>query len=230
MSKLIPFFKKFALAALVLAIGLAALPAAGASGVVPVSARGGVVPVSAQGATGIQDETTPPGNRPANGVVPVLAKHSRFLRISPGSRTGHGAQDYQRLEQIWARAQTAYQRQGDRLVKADEFLTKAQPLINKANQKGWDTSAVKAALNAFTAIIPAAQAAHIPGAAIIASQNGFDADGKVTDRSAAVETVKALGQVLKDTRAAMNGTGQALREAVKAFRDAHRPAQAPATP
>ena len=221
MCKLIPFFKKFALAALVLAIGLAALLAAGASGVVPVSARG---------AAGLQDETTPPANRPANGVVPVLAKQSRFLRISPGSRTGHWARDYQRLEQIWARAQTAYQRQGDRLAKADEFLTKAQFLIDKANQKGWDTSAIKAALNAFTAVIPAAQAAHIPGAAIIASQNGFDADGKVTDCSAAVETVKALGQVLKDTRAAMNGTGQALREAVKAFRDAHRPVQAPATP
>ncbi len=186
MSKLIPFFKKFALAALVLAIGLAALPAAGAC------------------AAGLQDETTPPANQPAN--------NKRLV------------------EQIWARAQTAYQRQGDRLAKADEFLAKAQSLIDKANQKGWDTSAVQAALNAFAAVIPAAQAAHDPGAAIIASHNGFDADGKVTDRAAAAETVKALGQALKDTRAAMNGTGQALREAVKDFRDAHQPAQAPATP
>jgi len=185
MSKLIPFFKKFALAALVLAIGLSALLAAGAS------------------AAGLQDETTPPANRPANN---------------------------ERLEQIWARAQTAYQRQSDRLAKADDFITKAQSLIDKANQKGWDSSAVQAALNAFAAVIPSAQAAHDPGAAIIASHNGFDADGKVTDRAAVVETVKALGQVLKGTRVAMNGTGQALREAVKAFRDAHRPAQAPATP
>jgi len=223
MSKLIPFFKKFALAALVLAIGLAALPAAGVFGVVPVSARGGVVPVSARGGV------VPVPAR--DGVVPALAKQSRFPRSSPGSRTGHGARDYQRLEQIWARAQTVYQRQSDRLAKADEFLTKAQFLIDKANQKGWDTSAVKAALNTFTAVIPAAQAAHIPGAAIIASHNiGFNADGKVTDRAAAIKTVKALDQVLKGTRAAMNGTGQALREAVKAFRDAHRPAQAPATP
>ena len=194
MSKLIPFFKKFAPAALVLAIGLTALPAAGAF------------------AAGLQDETTPPANRHANGVVPVPAR------------------DNQRLEQIWARAQTAYQCQGDRLAKADEFITKAPSLIDKANQKGWDTSAVQAALNAFAVVIPAVQAAHNPGAAIIASHNGFDADSKVADRAAAVETVKALGQVLKDTRAAMNGTGQALREAVKAFRDAHRPGQAPATP
>jgi len=194
MSKLIPFFKKFALAALVLAIGLAALPTASAS------------------AAGLQDETTPPTKRPVDGVVPVPAR------------------DNELLEQIWARVQSTYQQQGDRLAKADEFITRAQSLIEKANQKGWDTSAVQAALNAFSAVIPAAQTAHNPGAAILASHNGFDADGKVINRPAAVMTVKALGQVLKDTHAAMNGTGMALREAVKAFFEAHRPAQAPATP
>jgi hypothetical protein len=185
MSKLISSFKKFALAALVLAIGLTALPAASAS------------------AAGLQDQTTPTGNQPAN---------------------------YARLEQVWAHAQAAYQRQGDRLAKVDAFIARAQTLIDKANQKGLDTSAVQAALNAFAAVIPAAQAAHAPGAAIIASHNGFDSNGKVTDRAAAIGTVKALGQVLKDTRLAMNGTGQALRAAVRAFREAHRPAQAPVTP
>jgi hypothetical protein len=190
MSKLIPFFKKFALAALVLGIELAALPAASAS------------------AAGLQDQTTPP----ANGVVPVPA------------------QDNTRLELIWVRTQTAYLRQGDRLAKASDFISKVQTLIDKANQKGWDASGVQAALNALAAVIPAVQAAHDPGAAIIASHNGFDANGKVTDRAAAIETVKALSQVLKDTRTAMNGTGQALREAVKAFRDAHKPVQVPTTP
>ena len=216
MSKLIPFFKKFALAALVLAIGLTALPAAGASGVVPVSARG---------AAGLQDETTPPANRPANGVVPVLAKQPRFLRISPGSRTGHGARDNERLEQIWVRAQTAYQRQSNRLAKTDEFLAKAQSLMDKANQKGWDTSTFQAALNAFAAVIPAAQSAHDPGAAIIASHNGFDADGKVTDRAAAFKTVKALSQVLKDTRTAMNGT--LVRPCVKLSKPSAMPTDQP---
>jgi hypothetical protein len=185
MSLLITFFKKFVLTTLILVIGLAVLPSTGVS------------------AAGLQDETTPPANQPAN---------------------------YARLEHIWVRAQTAYQRQGDRLAKADEFIARVQSLIDRANQKGWDTSAVQAALNAVATVIPAVQAAHDPGAAIIASHSGFDANGKVTDRAAAVETVKALGQVLKDTRSAMNGTGRALREAIKAFRDAHRPAQAPAVP
>ena len=194
MAVIISIFKKFGLAALVLAIGLVALPAASAP------------------AAGLQDETTPPTNQPASRVVPVPAR------------------DNERLEQIWARSQTVFYLQGDRLAKADDFLAKAQSLIDRASQKGWDTSTVQAALNAFAAVIPTAQAAHDPGAAIKTSHNGFDADGKVTDRAAAIETVKSLGQVLKDTRAAMNGTGQALREAVKAFRNAHRPALAPTTP
>jgi hypothetical protein len=185
MFKLIPFFKKFALSVMVLAIGLAALPA------------------SAAAAAGLPDPITPPANRKANGA---------------------------RLEHVWARAQTVYQRQGYRLAKTSDFIAGAQIMIDKAKQKKWDTSAVQAALDAFAAVIPAAQAAHDPGAAIIASHNGFDADGIITDRPAAIATVKALGQVLKDTRLAMDGTGQALREAVKAFREAHKPAQAPTNP
>ena len=182
MSKLIPFLKKFALAALVLAIGLTAFPLTGAS------------------AAGLQDQTTPPTNQ---------------VRINT------------RLETLWAREQAVYNREGNRLAKANDFIAKVQVLIDKANGKGWDTSAVQAALNAFSAVIPAAQAAHDKGAAIIASHAGFGADGKVTDRTTAIATVKALTQVLKDTRTAMNGTGKALRLAIKAFRDAHRNAGTP---
>ena len=126
-----------------------------------------------------------------------------------------------RLEQVWARAQAVYQRQGDRLSKADTFIARVQSLIDKATAKGWDTSAVQDALDALTAVIPAVQAAHDPGAAIIASHNGFDASGKVIDRTAAIATAKSLVQVLKDTRTAMNGTVKELHDAVKAYRQAH---------
>ncbi len=136
----------------------------------------------------------------------------------------------ERLEQAWERVQTAYTRQGERLDKADEFIARVQTLIEKANAKGWDTSAVQAALDAFAAAIPAAQAAHEAGASIIAAHAGFDENGQVTDRAAAIETVKALGQVLKDTRAAMNGTGKALREAIRALLEAHPRPETPVNP
>jgi shikimate 5-dehydrogenase len=132
-----------------------------------------------------------------------------------------------RLEKVWVRMQTVYHRQDDRLAKTNDLVARVQNLIDKTNQKGWDTSTIQAKLDAFASVIPAVQVAHDPGAAIIASHNGFDANGKVVDRSTAVATVKFLGQVVKDTRAAMNGTGQELRQAIKAFRNAHKPAVAP---
>ncbi len=154
------------------------------------------------------------------------------LTVSPiGAASAAGLSDEtppnnERLEQAWARLQSAYARQGERLEKADELVARVQALIEKANARGWDTSAVQTALDAFVAALPAAQAAHEPGAAIIASHAGFDENGKVTDRAAAVETVRSLAQVLKSVRTAMNGAGEALFQALRALREAHpRPQQ-----
>ncbi|NTU54968.1 MAG: hypothetical protein HGA79_01840 [Anaerolineales bacterium] len=127
----------------------------------------------------------------------------------------------ERLEQAWARLQTAYTTQSERLDKSAALIEKIETRIAQANAKGWDTSAVQAALDAFVAALPNASAAHEAGAELIASHAGFDADGKVTDRATAIETAKALGQVVKNTRAAMNGTGEALRAAIQAFLEAN---------
>jgi hypothetical protein len=147
------------------------------------------------------DETTPPAGQPAGN---------------------------ERIENAWERLQTVYARQGERLGKTSALIEKIQTRIEQANTRGWDTSAVQAALQAFIAVIPNASASHESGAAIIASHSGFDANGKVSDRAAALVTVKSLGQVIKDTRSAMNGTGEALRAAIQAFREAHNLSEAPA--
>jgi hypothetical protein len=158
--------------------------------------------------------------------VLVIALGFAIMPLSSASAAGMDNQtaaqtDNSRLEREWAREQKVYRRQGDRLGNASIFLARVQTLIDKANQKGWDTAAVQAALNALGAVIPAIQAAHTPGAAILANHTGFDAAGKVLDRTSAVDTARSLAQVLKDTRSAMDGTGQALRNAIRAFRDAH---------
>ena len=157
------------------------------------------LPAASASAAGIYDETTPPSRE-----------------TDP---TG-------RLEQAWERLQQAYTNQGVRLGKASEFISGAQALIDMANARGYDTSAVQAALDAFSAFIPAAQAVHETGAAIIASHPGFDDGEKVTDHATAIQTDKTLGHVIKETHTAMGGTGEALREAIRAFREAHRPSPA----
>ncbi|KAF0107028.1 MAG: hypothetical protein FD146_2138 [Anaerolineaceae bacterium] len=132
--------------------------------------------------------------------------------------------DNARLEQIWARELAAYNRAVAMLDKSSEFIGKVQNIIDRANEKGWDTSALQAALDAFEDAVRDTRPILNSASGIVNSHKGFDANGKVTDRAQAVETVKALGQHLKDARAAMGGTGQALREAIKAFRAAHPPA------
>jgi hypothetical protein len=159
-------------------------------------------PATSVFAAGLNDPSNPPGDHPK---VDAL------------------------LEKVWAREQTLYQRQDDRLAKADEFFANVQSRIEKANQKGYDTSTIQAALAALEVAVEAARPIHENAGSIIAAHAGFNANGKVTDRTQARETVKLLGQSLKDFRSTVGDPFKALREAVKAFREAHKPSQAPAT-
>jgi hypothetical protein len=116
------------------------------------------------------------------------------------------------------------------MVKAIDFITNAQDLIDKANQNSWDTSAIQTGPNVLSSVNLAEQAVPDNYAAIIASYNGFNSSGKVTDRIITINTFKPLFQVLKETRAEMNRKGKALTEAVSAILQDHHPNQTPTAP
>ena len=155
------------------------------------------VPVTTVSAAGLNDQDNPPSDLP---MIDAL------------------------LEKVWVREQAIYQRQDDRLAKADEFFAKVQSGIDKVTAKGYDASGIQAALDALETAVDAAKPIHENTASIIAAHAGFDANGKVTDRAQARETVKLLGQSLKDYRSTVGDPFKALREAVKTFREAHKPA------
>jgi hypothetical protein len=157
-------------------------------------------------------------------ALPLTSAHAAGLDQTNTPPQG----DNSRLEKIWAREVAAYDKAEARLAKSNEFISKVQDAINKANAKGWDTSAVQAALDAFKSAVQDARPILNSANGIVNSHKGFDDNGKVTDRAQAIETAKELGQHLKDARAAMNGTGKALHEAIKAFREANpRPNKTP---
>jgi hypothetical protein len=134
----------------------------------------------------------------------------------------------EKLEQVWARQQQAYEKLGKGFDREDEFVAKAQKLIDRAKANGKDVTALQAALDAFEAAVKAAHPIYEGGKGIINSHQGFDANGKVTDAAKAKETVKAMHDKLQEIKAAMDGTGKALREAIKAFREANpRPTKTP---
>lgn len=166
-------------------------------------------------------------------LVAALAVASLpFVRVSAA-----GADDPQppsgpvtngKLEQVWARQQRAYEKLGKGFDRADDFTARAQQLIDRAKENGKDVSALQAALDAFESAIKEAHPIYEGGKGIINSHQGFDANGKVTDAEKAKETVQAMHDKLQEVKVAMNGTGKALREAIRDFRQANpRPTKTP---
>ncbi|HLO15425.1 MAG TPA: hypothetical protein VK206_11380 [Anaerolineales bacterium] len=130
----------------------------------------------------------------------------------------------ERLERVWARQLRLYERMG----RADEFVDRTQRLIDRAKENGKNVSQVQAALDAFEAALKDAHPIYETANGIVSSHQGFDSSGKVNDPAKAQETVKAMREKFKEIKDAMAGTGKALREAVRAFREANpRPGPTP---
>ena len=127
----------------------------------------------------------------------------------------------ERLEKVWARQLRLYEKLGNGFDRSDNFVEKVQTLIDKAGENGKNVSAIQAALDAFEAAMKDAYPVYENAKGIINSHQGFDNDGKVTDLEKAKETVKSMGEKLKEIKESMGGTGRALHEAIKAFREAN---------
>ena len=136
----------------------------------------------------------------------------------------------QKLEKAWARQLQIYERIGNHFDRVDALIERVQNLIDKAKRNGKDVSAVQAALDAFESAVKEAHPIYESGKGIVNSHQGFDENGKVTDPEKAKETVKAMHDKLQGIKAAMNGTGRALREAIKAYREANPRPQPTSTP
>jgi len=126
------------------------------------------------------------------------------------------------LEQIWARMHSIYERQGRILKRAGRMVERGQTLIERMEENGKDVAALQAALEAFDEALKEAHPVYESAKGLLNSHRGFDTAGQVTDHEKAVETVKALGDKLKEVREITGGPGKALREAIKTLRDAQR--------
>ncbi len=132
-----------------------------------------------------------------------------------------------RLQLAWAREQRAYTRLGTFFGKVDDRIAQAQELIDRAKANGKDVSAVQAALDAFSAAVKEARPIYEGGKGIIASHQGFDDSGNVTDSVMAIETVQEMRAKLVEIRQIIRPAASALRQAVRDLRQANRPVPTP---
>ncbi len=132
-----------------------------------------------------------------------------------------------RLQLAWAREQRVYARFGTFFGKVDERIARVQDLIDRAKANGGDVSAVQAALGAFRAAVKEARPIYEGGKGIVASHQGFDDGGNVTDFVAAIETVQEMRAKLVEIRQIIRPAAVTLRQAVRDFRQANHPVPTP---
>ena len=132
----------------------------------------------------------------------------------------------ERLERVWARQLNFYNRFG----RTDALIDKTQRLIDHARANGKDVSAVQTALDAFKTAVKDAHPVYESMKGIVNSHQGFDENGKVTDPEKARETVQAMRAKIQEIKTEMNGTGRALRDAIRAYREANPRPQPTGTP
>jgi len=126
----------------------------------------------------------------------------------------------ERLEKVWERLQQLHKRQGRVLERTGEVSVRIQARLDEMNNNGKDTAAMQAALDAFEQALEEAQPLYTSAGNVISAHAGFDAQGEVIDREQAITTVKELNALEKEIRQLVGQPGKALREAIKAYREA----------
>lgn len=134
------------------------------------------------------------------------------------------------LASIWAREQDAYAKLGSFLNVSDLFITKIQGLINKTKANGRDTTAFQSALDSFANAVKQAEPIYQSAGVLVTSHQGFDENGKVVDQVQALATVIDMRNDFLEIRRLLLGPRQALRDAIKAFREANKHPVTPAPP
>ena len=152
----------------------------------------------------------------------VLVSSFAFAPTAYADNGTPPAGDGKSLEKAYQREQKWLSEQTDHLSKANEAAAKVQSWIDELKSKGKDTSALEAALAAFKQQIAAAQSSHDTAANILSTHAGFDANGQVTDRYLAKQTVKSAYQALSDAHKVLRQAREDLYKAIKAFREANK--------
>lgn len=124
-----------------------------------------------------------------------------------------------RLEHIYERLLLALDTQAWRFQYATELVDRAQQWIDLLIEQGFDVTELEAALAAYQDGLAEAQSYHDEAAAILAEHAGFDEEGHVVDREAAIETLREAGQALREAHRTLVEALADFREAVREWRE-----------
>lgn len=128
-----------------------------------------------------------------------------------------------RLENLLMREKIALNNQADRLERTDNIIAKIEAFIRKMLDQGLDAKDLEKALAGFIKGVQVVQEYHDQTASILAAPDGFDAEGKVIDRTQALKTVHTAGNALRRAHLELTEATINLRAAVRKFIEENRP-------
>jgi hypothetical protein len=148
--------------------------------------------------------------------APMPASASPALAVTRTPRAGQ--KTGQELSFALQREQNAFERQQLHLTQAGQVATKTQNLIDKAQAKGLDVTALNSALTTFKTELASAQASHDQAGGILSAKNGFDSSSQVTDATAAHQTLVDARDALRQAHLTLQGAVLNLRVAIQNWR------------
>ena len=122
------------------------------------------------------------------------------------------------LENLLIRARLALSNQQTRLSLAHTVAEATQDYIDNQKKAGKDTSALESALSAFNQAIGAAEADNAAAGNLLANPAGFDASGQVVEPSAALQTLRDAGHLLRQAHLTLSQATLDLRTALQNYR------------
>lgn len=122
------------------------------------------------------------------------------------------------LEKLYQRELKWLAEQKEQLTKANNLLGKAQDFIDKQKAKGKDVTLLEKALEKVKQQVAKAQTAHDEAAKILNTHAGF-ANGKVTDRAQARQTVAQAQKSLREAHRILANVTAEVRRVLNHFRD-----------
>ncbi len=149
------------------------------------------------------------------------------FRQSTGSGTATGGASDLRLEVAWARLEASHSRLEVVFDFANQHTAKVQQLIDRAKANGKDVAGVQAALNNLETALTQARPIFEGTSGTVASHQGFDANGNVTDATQAIQTVRDLTAKDQQIQSILAPAQQALQEAFQTFKQTNAPTPTP---
>jgi hypothetical protein len=126
------------------------------------------------------------------------------------------------LENLLKREQIVINNQQERLNLSNQVVTAAQQWIADLQAEGKDVSALQTALSAFQAGIANAQTSFNTAKQTLDAHTGFDASGKVTNATQALNTLVEAGRAERQFHLTITQATIDFRTAVRAYRQANR--------